>query len=76
MENRTEVHVESSNIDSLSLENGVLSVKFKSGNTYCYQNVTGKVFDELVGAASVGRTFNELIKSNPVDYPWFRADAA
>lgn len=67
--------VESSNIEALSYGESVLSVKFKTGAVYEYLNVPEKIFDELVGAASVGRTFNELIKSKPNDYPYRKAAA-
>lgn len=75
MQNRPEVKVDSSNIDTLSLTDRILRVKFKSGSAYIYQNVSPELFDEIVAGASVGRTFNQLIKSNPVDYPCLRADA-
>lgn len=64
--------VESSNIDALGHENDTLGVKFKNGTEYHYRDVPAWIFDQLVEAASVGRTFNELIKSHPSDYPYSR----
>lgn len=64
--------VESSNIEALGHDGESLGVKFKNGTIYLYQGVSKAIFDQLVGAASVGRTFNELIKSKPSDYPYER----
>lgn len=64
--------VKSSNIAALAHENDTLGVKFKNGTEYHYQGVSSSTFEKVVGAASVGRTFNELIKSNPSDYPFAR----
>lgn len=64
--------VESSNVDALNFSGTSLQVKFKNGSVYQYENVTEEMFRTILQAASVGRTFNELIKSNPVDYPFSR----
>lgn len=65
--------VTSSNISALSHEGNTLFVKFKNNAVYSYANVPKALFIQILEAASVGRTFNELIKSNPVAYPWERA---
>lgn len=65
--------VESSNIAALAHSENTLAVKFKNGTEYHYSGVPVEIFDQLVQAASVGRTFNELIKSRPSDYPYVRA---
>jgi hypothetical protein len=72
MTNRPRTPVTSSNIEALSLTEDRLLVEFKGGSQYEYQKVSSKVFDELVRAASVGRTFNALIKSKPEVYPYRR----
>ena len=65
--------VESSNIEALAYENKHLKIKFKNGSEYHYQNVSQEVFEKILHAASVGRTFHELIKSKPAEYPFTRA---
>lgn len=64
--------VKSSNIAALAHENDTLGVKFKNGTEYHYQGVSCALFETLTAAASIGRTFNELIKSKPNDYPFTR----
>lgn len=66
--------VSSSNIEALAHEGDRLLVQFKSGAIYAYENVTAELFRAVKTAASVGRTFNELIKSRPSDYPFFRLE--
>lgn len=65
--------VESSNIAALAHSGTTLAVKFHNGTEYHYSGVPVEIFDQLIQAASVGRTFNELIKSRPDDYPYNRA---
>ena len=62
--------VTSSNIKALGWEDEVLTVEFATGKTYEYQNVGKPMFDTLVGAESVGKTFIALIKSHPVQHPF------
>lgn len=47
MQNRPEVKVDSSNIDTLSLTDRILRVKFKSGSAYIYQNVSPNFLTRL-----------------------------
>lgn len=56
--------VKSSNIEAVGFdpETQRMTVQFKNGNTYDYDNVPQKVHDELVGAESVGRAFNSTIR--------------
>jgi len=62
--------VTSSNISEMGHEGETLGVRFKNGTEYHYSNVPPSIFDQLLNAASVGRTFNELIKSKPSGYPY------
>jgi len=64
--------VESSNISAIGHHEGVLGIRFKSGAEYHYQNVDDALFAEISGAASIGRTLNQLIKAKPEDYPYAR----
>lgn len=62
--------VNSSNIDALAFEDDVLKVKFKKGTEYHYEGVSEELFEELLAAESVGKTFNEKIRSQPEMYPF------
>ena len=64
--------VDSSNIQALRYVNGEMEIKFHSGAVYVYENVPKKVFHEIMNAASVGRTFNQQVKSQPSVYPFRR----
>jgi len=63
-------HVKSSNINELGHQGDTLGVRFKNGSEYHYSNVPESIFNRLIKAASIGRTFNELIKSHPSEYPY------
>lgn len=69
MEYRT---VDSSNIEAVGFLDGTLGIKFHSGAVYHYANVNENEFNKILASASVGRTFNELIKSKPEEYPYTR----
>jgi hypothetical protein len=64
--------VESSNIAAMGHdgETQKMQVKFKTGTVYLYRNVTAEVFEQVINAASIGRMFNQLIKSKPNAYPY------
>jgi hypothetical protein len=47
--------VTSSNIASIGWEDGVLEVEFKSGHHYAYADVPEGVYQEAIGAGSVGK---------------------
>jgi hypothetical protein len=55
--------VNSSTINSVGFENGILEVEFVSGSVYRYFDVPQEVFESLVNAPSVGEFFNENIRS-------------
>jgi KTSC domain len=61
--------VKSSNIKALAHKETTLGVRFHGGTEYHYSNVPAELFTQLIQAASVGRTFNQLIKSNSTEYP-------
>jgi hypothetical protein len=63
-------NVKSSNIQALSHSVDELLVKFKSGTTYKYSNVSVDLFENVLRADSVGKNFNQLIKSSPELYPF------
>ena len=64
--------VESSNIEALAHTGDTLGVKFKGGTEYHYHGVSSDLFQEIIDAASIGHTFNQLIRSHPSDYPYER----
>ena len=68
--------VESSNIKAVAYQDATktLGIKFHNGGEYHYANVGEEVFDELIAAASVGRTFHSLIKSKPEAYPFTKVN--
>jgi KTSC domain-containing protein len=41
---------------------GTLEVAFRSGHIYSYANVPESTYQQLLGASSVGKTFNATIK--------------
>ena len=59
-----ETPVISSNIESVGWGNDLLNVKFKTGAVYQYENVKKETYELLIGAESVGRAFNTLIKNS------------
>lgn len=58
-------NVKSSNVDAVAYHHptGTLCVKFRSGGLYSYSNVHPTDFTNLVGADSVGRYMNNVIKA-------------
>jgi hypothetical protein len=55
--------VKSSNIEAMAYIEGVVKVRFKNGTEYHYQGVPEEVFLSVVNAESVGKAFNQEIKS-------------
>jgi hypothetical protein len=55
------VEVKSSNIKALGYDNRGLFVRFIGGGAYHYPDAPKSVFDELVGAESVGKTFRSKV---------------
>lgn len=64
--------VDSSNIKAMKLEGKSLTVRFNSGEEYTYLNVDLELYRQILGSASVGRTFHELIRSKHDDHPYHR----
>lgn len=64
--------VQSSNIAAIGHDpiNLTLTVEFKSGARYLYQNVPTDLFDQMVKADSIGSAFHNLIKSRPDKHPF------
>lgn len=55
--------VSSANIASLGWEDGVMEVEFRSGHIYEYAQVPEGVYQEALGASSVGK----FVAANVVD---------
>lgn len=49
-----------------------LRVRFKSGATYDYQNVTGEIHAQIISAPSIGHAINETLKKDPKAFPFRR----
>ena len=49
-------------------DRNVLEVRFRSGRIYHYFDVPQELFEELLGAPSVGQFFNEVVR------PRFRSE--
>lgn len=58
--------VKSSNVKSVGYDpgSGTLEVEFLSGTVYQYPKVSTKEYEALIGAESVGRALNTVIKPN------------
>ena len=67
MENLERNPVTSSNINALAYQGERLFVTFHPGEVYCYDHGSAETYQELFGAASIGRTFNALVKSTTSD---------
>lgn len=52
----------SSNIESVSYEDGDLFITYKNHTTYVYQKVPREIFENLKKAESVGKFVNQYIK--------------
>ena len=77
----TRIPVESSQIEAIGHEDGVMEVLFKNRSEgkpapiYRYEGVPRAVFDEILASDSVGRAFNQLVKAHPRTYPYVKIDA-
>lgn len=69
--------VTSSNLSGLfhDPETKTLSVQFKNGTIYAYQNVDTQLYLTVLNAESVGSAFNNLIKKHPDLYPFSKEEA-
>ena len=77
------VTVESSKILQVGYDEATstLGIKFKPSKKnpgfmpeYHYSNVPVEMFNELVNAESIGRYFDDNIKSDPASYPYEKVD--
>ena len=57
------IKVNSSNIDGIGFDENGLTVRFKSGNTYQYNDVDLTLFNEFLKSNSKGQFFNTKIKN-------------
>jgi hypothetical protein len=60
-----EMHnVDSSNVAAVGYEEDsqTLQVEFNNGSTYQYFDVPQAIFDDLLGASSVGQYLNKIVK--------------
>jgi len=48
------VTVNSSNVNSVGYDNGIMHVRFHNGYTYAYSNVPENVYQEFISSASPG----------------------
>lgn len=64
--------VDSSQILSIGydVESKKLEVEFKTGSIYVYDNVDTGTYAALFEAQSVGKYFGQVIKADPVKYPF------
>lgn len=56
--------VVSAHIEAVKYEDGNLTVKFKSGTIYTYNDVPEEMFGKLLQADSIGNYFNSKIRNN------------
>ena len=57
--------VESSNIASIGVENGVIEVEFKHGGVYQYSGCSPDLCEQFLAAPSKGAFFGKHIKNLP-----------
>ena len=55
--------VKSSNITELGWNDGVLHVRFKNGGLFSYSGITNQMYNELLGAESIGAHFSKHIRT-------------
>lgn len=55
-------YLNSTDIHSVSYQNGQLYITFKSGGIYCYEGVPVSLYQGLVSAKSHGKYFHSHIK--------------
>lgn len=69
---RTLVQVESSTIAAMGHDetHNVMTVQFKNGSLYEYQNVDKSTYGVILNAPSVGKAFDAEIKKQPGKYPF------
>lgn len=57
------INVDSSMINTIGFQSGTLEVEFSSGKTYQYFGVPDEVFEDMKNSVSMGKFFNQKIKS-------------
>ena len=64
----------SSNISGIGYDesNRLLSVMFKGGSKYLYENVEKEVFTAICNSESVGRALNECVVKNKEKYKYHK----
>lgn len=70
------IPVESSQVAAIGHDprRNEMKVKFHSGGTYLYGNVTTAEFEALRKAESVGSHFSMTFKKDPVKYPYSKVE--
>ena len=56
------LHVESSFIEFIGYEDGILAVEFKNGKKFEYAEVPEEIFAEFLEAPSIGKFYIDVIK--------------
>lgn len=66
------IPVDSSTIAAIGHDanHNVMTVQFKSGAVYEYQNVDAKVYGVILNAPSVGKAFDAEVKKQPGKCPY------
>lgn len=57
------IPVDSSDLESVGFENGILCIRFHRGGSYYYYDVPESVFRDLLHAGSKGKFFHANIKN-------------
>lgn len=68
--------VSSTNLEAIGYDKatGTLRIRFTSGATYDYRNVTPDIHNSLMNSPSKGRYFGEYIKPFTERYPYQRVN--
>ena len=56
------IEVDSTAIERIGWETGMMDVHFKDGRSYRYYGIPESVYEEVLDADSIGRAFNIMIK--------------
>lgn len=69
-------HKDSSSIKSTNYNSNKneLTVVFKNGNEYVYENVNSRVYSDLLEADSLGSYLNKNIVRNPKFFPFKKVE--
>lgn len=58
------ISVESSNVECIGYEDGVIEVHFNNGYVYQYTGTTSSLFDEFLNSESKGRFVHQRLTDN------------